>query len=55
MESRLIGAAKSGAPDGFYAWAIRSGDVGAVPEPAAACLFGSGLLEPIGVARRRRR
>jgi hypothetical protein len=43
---------------GFYAWAVHSGDVGAavstVPVPAAAWLFGSGLLGLIGVARCRK-
>lgn len=38
-----------------YAWAVRPGDVGAVPVPAAAWLFGSGLLGLLGVARARRR
>ena len=38
----------------YYAWAVQSGDVGVVPVPAAAWLFGSGLLGLIGVARRRR-
>ncbi len=28
----------------LYAWAVRSGDVAAVPVPAAAWLFGSGLI-----------
>jgi len=39
----------------FDAWAVHSGDVGAstVPVPAAAWLFGSGLLGLIGVARRK--
>jgi hypothetical protein len=37
-----------------YAWAVRPGDVAAVPLPAAVWLFGSGLLGLIGVARRRR-
>ena len=51
-------------PDGYqtnlgktsllYAWAVHSGDVSAVPIPAAAWLFGSGLLGLIGVARRKR-
>ena len=40
-----------------YAWAVHTGDVGAsaVPVPAAAWLFGSGLLGLIGVSRKRRR
>lgn len=42
----------------FYAWAVHDGDVGvapaAVPVPAAAWLFGSGLLGLIGVSRTRR-
>ncbi len=39
-----------------YAWAVHSGDVGAavVPIPAAAWLFGSGLLGLIGVARKKK-
>jgi len=36
-----------------YAWAVQSGDVSAVPVPAAVWLFGSGLLGLIGVARRK--
>ena len=36
-----------------YAWAVHSGDVGAVPVPAAVWLFGSGLLGLIGVARKK--
>ena len=38
----------------LYALAVRPGDVGAVPVPAAAWLLGSGLLGLIGVARRQR-
>ena len=38
----------------LYAWAVRPGDVAAVPVPAAAWLFGSGLLGLIGVARRKK-
>jgi len=40
----------------YYAWAVHSGDVGApvVPVPAAAWLFGSGLLGLVGMARRGR-
>jgi hypothetical protein len=38
-----------------YAWAVRAGDVPAVvPVPAAAWLFGSGLIGLIGIARRRK-
>jgi len=37
----------------LYAWAVQSGDVSAVPVPAAVWLFGSGLLGLIGVARRK--
>ncbi|MHB8741628.1 MAG: VPLPA-CTERM sorting domain-containing protein [Sulfuricaulis sp.] len=37
-----------------YAWAVHPGDVAAVPIPAAAWLFGSGLLGLIGVARRQK-
>ncbi|WP_297293005.1 PEP-CTERM sorting domain-containing protein, partial [Oceanicoccus sp.] len=39
----------------YYAWAVRSGDVSAVPVPAAVWLFGSGLVGLIGVSRRKRR
>ena len=41
----------------YYAWAVHAGDVGAsgVPVPAAAWLFGSGLLGLAGVSRKRRR
>ena len=38
----------------FYGWAVRDGDVVAVPIPAAAWLFESGLLGLIGVARRHK-
>jgi len=37
----------------YYGWAVRSGDVSAVPVPAAMWLFGSGLLGLVGVARRK--
>ncbi len=37
-----------------FAWAVRSGNVSAVPVPAAVWLFGSGLLGLVGVARRKR-
>lgn len=37
----------------FYAWAVHSGDVSAVPIPAAVWLFGSGLIGLIGLARRK--
>ena len=35
---------------GLYGWAVRSGDVSAVPVPAAVWLFGSGLIGLLGVA-----
>ena len=41
-------------PDHFYAWAVQSGDVSAVPVPAAAWLFSSGLIGLIGLARRKK-
>ena len=37
-----------------YAWAVRDGDVAAVPVPAAGWLFGSGMIGLIGAARRRK-
>ena len=41
--------------DILYAWAVRPGDVAAVPIPAAAWLFGSGLMGLLGVARRKKK
>jgi len=38
----------------LHAWAVRDGDVSAVPVPVAVWLFGSGLLGLIGVARRKK-
>jgi len=38
----------------LYGWAVQSGDVSAVPVPAAVWLFGSGLLGLVGVSRRKR-
>lgn len=35
-------------------WAVRSGDISAVPTPAAAWLFGSGLMVLLELARRKR-
>ena len=37
-----------------YSWAVHAGNVGAVPVPAAVWLFGSGLIELLGLARRKR-
>ncbi len=37
----------------LFAWAVQSGDVSAVPVPAAVWLFGSGLLAMLGLARRK--
>jgi hypothetical protein len=39
--------------DNYFAWAVHSGNAGAVPVPAAVWLFSSGLLGLIGVARRK--
>ncbi|MEE9303361.1 MAG: hypothetical protein V3U84_06210 [Thiotrichaceae bacterium] len=36
-----------------YAWAVYDGDVSVVPIPAAAWLFGSGLLGLIGIGKRK--
>lgn len=36
-----------------YGWAVRDGDINVVPVPAAAWLFGSGLLSLVVVARRK--
>lgn len=37
-----------------YAWAVQSGDVSAVPVPAAVWLFGGGLIGLAGIARRKK-
>jgi len=37
-----------------FGWAVRSGDVGAIPVPAALWLFGSGLLGLVAMARRKK-
>lgn len=37
---------------GYYAWAVRDGDVGAIPEPGTAWLLGTGLLM-LGLGRSR--
>jgi len=37
-----------------YAWAVRGGDVAAVPVPAAAWLFGSGLIGLAAIVRRKK-
>jgi hypothetical protein len=36
----------------LYAWAVRPGDVSAVPAPPAFWLFGSGLMSLLGLRRR---
>lgn len=41
--------------DTYYVWAVHPGDVAVVPAPAAAWLFGSGLLGLVGLARRHRK
>jgi hypothetical protein len=47
--SQYIGSPKSLQ---FYAWAVRPGDVAAVPVPGALWLFGSGLVGLLGFRRR---
>jgi hypothetical protein len=42
----------TGAPLGPYTWAVRDGDVAAVPLPAAIWLFGSAFAGLIGLRRR---
>jgi len=37
----------------LYAWAVRSGDISAIPVPAAAWLFASGLLGIFSLAKRK--
>lgn len=39
----------------FYAWAVHSGDISAVPVPAAVWLFSSGLIGLAGLAKRKKR
>lgn len=41
-------------PDIFFAWAVRDGDVAAVPIPSALWMLSSGLLGLIGVFRNNR-
>jgi hypothetical protein len=40
--------------NGYGAWPVRDGDVGAVPVPAAVWLFGSGLISLVAAARKRK-
>lgn len=37
----------------YYVWAMRPGDVAAVPHPTACWLFGSGLIGLFGIVRRK--
>ena len=43
-----------GKVNSYYAWAVQTGDVSAVPVPAAVWLFGSGLIGLIGLAKRKK-
>ena len=45
---------KSSETSNDFVWAVRDGDVGAVPIPAAVWLFGSGLLGLLGIFRRKK-
>jgi hypothetical protein len=38
---------------GLYGWAVRSGDVSAVPVPAAVWLFGTALIGLVGFSKRK--
>ena len=40
--------------EGDYSWAVQSGDISAVPVPAAVWLFGSGFIGLVGFARRKK-
>jgi hypothetical protein len=44
----------SGKSSPFHAWAVRDGDVTAVPVPASAWLMGSGLIGLAGLAKRKK-
>ncbi len=46
---------QTGSGNGLRAWAVRSGNIGVVPVPAAVWLFGSGLLGLAGLTRRSRK
>lgn len=51
-----VGSGDQEAWDGsykMYAWAVRPGDVSAVPVPGAVWLFGSGLLGLLGFKKRK--
>ena len=37
----------------LFGWAVKTGDVGTIPVPAAMWLFSSGLLGLIGIAKKR--
>ncbi|MCK5662836.1 MAG: hypothetical protein KAI17_05080, partial [Thiotrichaceae bacterium] len=44
---------KDGSDQEYFAWAVRSGDVAAVPIPGTVWLFSSGLMGLLGYSRRK--
>jgi hypothetical protein len=45
--------AEAGKSNEIFAWAVRNGDIAAVPEPSTLALLGMGLVG-LGFARRRK-
>jgi len=44
----------NGTDNEFFAWAVRSGEISAVPIPVAAWLFSTGLIALLGLVRYKR-